>query len=352
MKFYKGLLLGVVTALVVITSSLWAPALTALQVDAIAQQPIGVNSQSQQTDESPLLTDEQVNAIARQTTVIIAQGLEKGDIEAQREFNPGSGVIVAKHGKTYYVATNLHVVRGRGGLYGVRTFDGEVHPVDDEKTSSNIHLFGDEQGENGETISGFDLAIVQFESDKDYPLATVNLSGISQSDKVFVSGWPNPEDQSSRRERRFSPGEMIELTPPSSDGGYGLSYNCTTRRGMSGGPVFNAKGEVVGIHGRAGEAQSISNLGIQVNDLMTQTQLAQSNELIPPDLIFDFPPVKSSVVNAKVDKQKSDVIDNIFNLFKEDILREVRNRVLPRCPRLPFGIRLPSEASQYCKSVK
>ncbi|MGL5925797.1 MAG: hypothetical protein ACRC32_23115, partial [Chroococcidiopsis sp.] len=88
--------------------------LTALQADAIAQQ-------TQPGTDSKTLNQTEIDAIASQTTVVVGQDLQKGDVEARREFNPGSGVIIAKRGNIYYVATNLHVVRGRGGFYGVRT---------------------------------------------------------------------------------------------------------------------------------------------------------------------------------------------------------------------------------------
>ena len=345
MTFSKGILLGAVAALVVIPSTLKAPVLTALQVDAIAQQTTDGSSQSLQSDESQMLSDAEIDAIAAQTTVVIGQDLKKGDIEAQREFNPGSGVIIAKRGNTYYVATNLHVVRGRGGFYGVRTYDGEVYPVDDETTRSNIHLLGEEQGENGETIRGLDLAIVQFTSDKPYPLA--NLPGKrSQGDQVFASGWPDPGNQSPRRVRRLEPGNLIGIiTPPSPDGGYGLQYNCETQRGMSGGPVFNAKGELVGIHGRAGEAKSVFNLGTQIAYLM-----GQAPALIPPEVtrfnlgievtylteqakkiqplarIFPYlelipPPVEPSLVSRGMRNRRprsADVIDDIYETFSRD----------------------------------
>ena len=198
------------------------------------------------------LTYDQVDAIASQVTVVIAQGLQPGDIEARQEWNPGSGVLVAHQGGWYYALTALHVVRTRGTVYGIRTSDGEVHIVDDVDETSNITPLGAEQGEFGETISGLDLALVKFKSDRDYPVATMgDSSRIEPGDRLVVSGWPNPDDASARRQRQSVNGQLTAvLSRPSNDGGYSFLYDNGTRRGMSGGPVLNVAGELVGIHGR------------------------------------------------------------------------------------------------------
>jgi len=312
--------------------------LTALQADAIAQQ-------SQPSNGSKTLNQTEIDAIASQTTVVIGQDLQKGDVEARREFNPGSGVIIAKRGDIYYAATNLHVVRGRGGFYGVRTFDGEVYPVDDESTRSNIVPMGKEQGESGETIQGLDVAIVQFKSNKNYPLA--NLPGSpNQGERAFVSGWPDPGNETARRQRLFAPGEVIRVTPRTADGGYSIQYSCATQRGMSGGPVFNDRGELVGIHGRAGEATSVSvpgtlvaslmaktttaaqtavqskfNLGIRVSDLTEEAKKIQPLAGVFPYLKFEPPPVQPAVVSSGMPEKRprsADTIDDIYKTFSRD----------------------------------
>lgn len=47
------------------------------------------------------MTPEEIDLIASQTTVVIAQGLEKEAIEAGEEWNPGSGVLVSRDGNNY-----------------------------------------------------------------------------------------------------------------------------------------------------------------------------------------------------------------------------------------------------------
>lgn len=330
-------IVGVVAAAVTVAFTSKSAVLSALQADPIAQP-------TQPSTGSKTLSQIEIDAIASQTTVVVGQDLQKGDIEARREFNPGSGVIIAKRGNTYYVATNLHVVRGRGGFYGVRTFDGVVYPVDDESTRSNIVLMGKEKDDSGETIQGLDVAIVQFQSNKNYPLA--NLPGSpNQGERAFVSGWPDPGDQTARRQRMFAPGEVIRVTPRSADGGYSIQYSCNTQRGMSGGPVFNDRGELVGIHGRAGEATSVSipgtlvaslmtktttaqtavrskfNLGIRVSDLTEEAKKIQPLAGVFPYLKFEPPPVKPAVVSSGLPARRprsADTIDDIYKTFSRD----------------------------------
>jgi hypothetical protein len=376
MNFSQGLLLGSVTALVAIASTSRVPVLT----QAGAQSTVAQTSRAAEEgkrDGAKILSDAEVDAIAAQTTVVIGQDLQKGDVEARREFNPGSGVIIAKRGNTYYVATNLHVVRGRGGFYGVRTYDGEVYPVDDESTRSNITLLGEEQGENGETIRGADLAIVQFTSNKEYQRA--NLPGnLSQGEQVFASGWPDPGEQSPRRLRRLEPGNLVGIiTPRLPDGGYSLQYSCQTRRGMSGGPVFNAKGELIGIHGRAGDTTSVFKPGTLVAYLMGQANTAQAPALIPPTVKSRFnlgievaylteeakkiqplarifpsleivpPPVKPSLISRGMPNQRprsADVIDDIYKTFSRDF----KHAAVRDCPSSGSGTILLGSSEERC----
>ena len=269
------------------------------------------------------LTQEEIDLVAAQTTVVIAQGLERGVIEAGMEWNPGSGVLVSRNGNTYYALTNVHVVRTRGVVYGARTSDGNVHIIDDTDTRNNIILFGKEKGKLGaQSIEGYDFAIVEFKSDRDYPVVAMgDSSQLRSGDKVFVSGWPNPDDGNPKRHRKLSNGVVSEIVnPPSVDGGYSILYNNWTRRGMSGGPVFNANAELVGIHGRGAgtqnncspntEMNSKNSCGIRVIHFITQAEAAQIN------LAFKSPPVEpSAILSGKRNRRTANVIPNIYKIF-------------------------------------
>lgn len=246
---------------------------------AIAATPLPALLCLSTSVQAQKLSDAAVNNIAQHVTVIIAEGLQQGDVEAKNEFNPGSGFIVAKLGNTYFAATNLHVALRPEAIYGIRTYDGKVHFSTNGNASSNLSKKGIASfpiiyfGEVGQDkkIKGFDLAIVGFQSDRDYPVAKVNLGDLHKSDRTFVFGWPDPGDRTPRRTCRFSPGNLQEiLNPPNPNGGYGLLYSSETYIGMSGGPIFNDRGEIIGIHGRGKESAIPFNQGIKANDLKSE----------------------------------------------------------------------------------
>ncbi|HAJ59043.1 MAG TPA: serine protease [Cyanobacteria bacterium UBA8543] len=172
------------------------------------------------------LSGEQVNDIAREITVLIT---------GPNSF--GSGAIIAKDGKTYYVLTAHHVV-SRKDDYKVVTSDKQAYKIDYSKMKR---------------LPGVDLAVVEFTSDKDYKIAKlVNSDQAKQGKEVFVSGWPSlgsvGQDAGGQLIRQFTNGRISGfLEQPL--GGYKMIYTNVTRPGMSGGPVLDTAGRVIGIHG-------------------------------------------------------------------------------------------------------
>ncbi len=265
----------------------------------------------------------EIDAVASQTTVLIAEGIHKGDYEQgslDEDPQVGSGVLVARKGSTYYVLTALHNIRTKGVTYGVRTpTDQNVHFF----KYSNIIPLGKEL-KLGKSIQGFDLALVQFKSNKNYQLATLgNSEKLSLGHALYISGWPMPDDLSVRRERVLREGQLHKLVrQPIKDGGYSMLYSNITRRGMSGGPVFNTLGELVGIHGRGrGKAKeycvdSILSLknscGMQTLHFLSE---ADSRNI---RLKINYQPVTSKQIKKGIkNKRKADFVDNIYKDFSQ-----------------------------------
>ena len=189
----------------------------------------------------PPQTAQDVYAVAGQTTVLI---------EGQ---NPGSGVILAKTNNTYYVLTAKHVV-ATPDEYKIIVAGGKEYDVDINKIKR---------------LSNLDLAIVEFTSSQNYPVARVgNSDQVKQGANIYVSGWPIPDQAISKPTQIVTEGQVVGLQADDKDG-YGLLYGNNTAPGMSGGPVLNADGQLVGIHGRAAGNQTSGkvgiNLGIPIN---------------------------------------------------------------------------------------
>jgi len=212
-------------------------------------------------------TPEQVANIAGPLTVQVNSSL--GD---------GSGVIIAKNGKTYTVLTVNHVVEKPDIKYTVRTSTGKNY-----QATSVTRL--------QTTETDPDLAVVKFESPEDYPVAT-----IADSDKavigtqIFVYGYPATGGLfGAEREPELSPG-LVTSRPRNRPEGYTLRYQAVTWSGMSGGPVFDADGRVIGLHGQGefGFAQTSSgevapiktgfNAAVPINTFIAKLAVAGINK--------------------------------------------------------------------------
>ncbi len=216
----------------------------------------------------------------------------------------GSGVIVARQGNTYTVLTANHVVCDaiperepivcRDDIsYSIRTQGGKEYPL------SRVQPLQKSKNDS-------DLAIVTFESAEEYPVATVgNSDRAATGSQIYVFGYPAYDDRSgAQRDFEFSPG-FVTSRPNSRPAGYTLRYNAVTKIGMSGGPVFDSEGRVVGIHGEGeteGELETSGgnpvkiktgwNAAIPINSFtaqMSQAGLSSSNLKVDNSLTEEKP---------------------------------------------------------------
>jgi serine protease Do len=171
------------------------------------------------------LPGSQINDIAREVTVLI-----------RGEQGHGSGVIVHKKGNTYYVLTAEHVIRQKDDFKLV-TADKQAYAIDYSKI---------------EKLKGVDLAIVPFTSDKNYQTAKIGTAKANEGQEVYVSGWPLNgaigNAAGGELVRQFTSGSISAFLPNSLNG-YSMIYTNVTRAGMSGCPVLDTAGRLVGIHG-------------------------------------------------------------------------------------------------------
>ncbi|HIK30128.1 MAG TPA: serine protease [Oscillatoriales cyanobacterium M59_W2019_021] len=180
------------------------------------------------------LVADEVRQIAEEVTVRI-DGL-----------NPGSGVLVAREGDTYWVLTAEHVVATEDEYYIIAP-DGAEYPLD----YSTV-----------EKLPGVDLALLRFTSDRvsdslreyrPYRTATLGNYAVNANDAyVFAYGW-----DADNRQPLMTAGQIIArdfalgVTRNPIDRGYKLFYTNVTEKGMSGGPILDTDGRLIGIHGQS-----------------------------------------------------------------------------------------------------
>lgn len=159
----------------------------------------------------------------------------------------GSGVLIKKQGAVYTVVTNAHVLRAGEPPYRLQTWDGHIY-------SASL-LQNNRFKQN-------DLALLQFRSPhKTYTVALLSSSfNLSIGQDVFAAGYAFADDefrlsqtrrkQNGLKEFVFKSGKVSLMLNKPLEGGYQVGYTNQIEKGMSGGPLLNRWGEVVGINGK------------------------------------------------------------------------------------------------------
>ncbi|MEG4799212.1 serine protease [Microcoleus sp. ARI1-B5] len=141
----------------------------------------------------------------------------------------GSGAIVQRQGQTYTVLTSWHVVAFDRGDRTIVTSDGQIH-----------QLLGVPQ-----RLGDTDLATLLFRSAIEYKVAPIGAQQPAVGEPLLAAGFP-----AGTGTLAVAQGFVELLLPKSLPQGYRLGYTNEVKIGMSGGPIFNAKGFLVGINGR------------------------------------------------------------------------------------------------------
>jgi tetratricopeptide (TPR) repeat protein/S1-C subfamily serine protease len=216
------------------------------QLIAIIPKPDNQETTANLTTYTGKVAD--VDKIAQEITVRIdASNKENGN---------GSGVIIAREGQTYYVLTAAHVFKNPD-QYTIVTPNGQKYVV---------------QPNTIKIIEGVDIAVVQFQSQENYTVAKLGDYDIilNKGQLIFVSGFPGVNTGTPKRILTAGAVFSQELTsvltkePATLTGGYELLYTNLSRRGMSGGPILDHRGCVIGINA-ASDNEYIQNQEVSVN---------------------------------------------------------------------------------------
>ena len=161
----------------------------------------------------------------------------------------GSGFIIHQDG---YVVTNDHVIAGEHRI-SITVFKEGSHEMS-KVTYDNVRIVA--------TSSELDLALLKIESEHADPFVTVPLAavdeGLREGQTVFAIGSPLGLD------RTVSEG-IISVANRVINGRLYLQTTTQINPGNSGGPLFNLKGEVVGVNNMKIAAVGAEGLGFSIS---------------------------------------------------------------------------------------
>jgi len=153
----------------------------------------------------------------------------------------GSGVLVKREGNRYTLLTAWHVVSGQrpGEELAIFTSDGKQYQL--------------EQG-SIQRLGQVDLAVLSFSSAASYAVAQLGETRtVAMGNPIYLAGFPLASSAVPSRLLRFLDGRVVANATVAIPNGYQLLYSGQqpTLPGMSGGPVLNGSGQLVGIHGQS-----------------------------------------------------------------------------------------------------
>jgi hypothetical protein len=233
----------------------------------------------------------------------------------------GSGFVLARHevkqpnqnGYIYFILTNNHVIDKKNHQYYVRTHDGLIHRAFDYKGYKNDPTL--------------DIGVLWFHSPIAYSQAVViNSPNYASPLSVFMAGY--------ECDLKISDGKVCPFNLSWTTGtgkllarplqyGYRITLTNDTKPGNSGSPIFNDRGQVIGIHGRgkgnlgSQQYKYIDGTGFLQEPLalgvpLDRGKLANQIKLQPNLLPKDYPRTYSFVANS--------LENNLFSSEKVAIL--------------------------------
>ena len=163
----------------------------------------------------------------------------------------GSGIIISRQKHQYLVLTNQHVLRAGKPPFEIATADGKIYVAQVVTPQATTD----------------DLALLSFVSKSErYKTARIgNSSRLKPGELLFAAGFPANSNQSERYKTtsaidkaasltrlglKVTKGKVIVILDRPLQQGYQIGYDNHLIGGMSGGPLFNREGKVVGINGR------------------------------------------------------------------------------------------------------
>ncbi len=252
----------------------------------------------------------------------------------------GSGIILQHRGDRYTVLTNQHVLRAGEKPYRIQAPDGKIY-------QAQIRLKA--------TSQPYDLALLEFIAPNHTNYQTANIGNsvnLQVGEPIFAAGFPYESVRLDLTPHApmltgftLNRGRIAIVLDKSLEEGYQIGYTNDVKKGMSGGPLLNSKGEVVGINGKHAyplwDAPDFYADGSQpcspLQDLITRSSLAipieRGTEL---SRSFKSLPLKAEPTTSD-DKSSSMTVNSESN---------------PNSAELIAKMRAEAEATKKCRNAR
>jgi len=216
----------------------------------------------------------------------------------------GSGVILYKQGLIYTVLTTEHILV-EGDAHRIQTPDGHLYRANWLQT---VHL------------NGNDLALLQFQStDESYPVASLDTSyTLTVGDQVFAAGFSSEAKPSNPKGFVYTTGQISLLPEQAFEGGYQIGYTNRVEKGMSGGPLLNYQGKLIGVNGMDkyplwGNPYVFKDGSVPSTEV--QQQMRRLSWAIPMQTFVELVPesLKSSLVLSPLFSEQSDLQNSFMS---------------------------------------
>ncbi len=251
----------------------------------------------------------------------VAKIAKSSAVTIDSDSSHGSGIIIQQQGNQYLVLTAAHVVRSNRQNYKIIAADDRSYQL---------------QPTAIQPLAGVDLAVVRFTSDKQYRVPKLGDANEStEGTTIYVSGYPLGTEAIDRSIFNFTDGKVTANSSKPLKDGYSLIYSNNTLPGMSGGGVFNEKGELVAVHGRGDVDTKITtsainpdvrvktgfNLGIPIN---TFQQLASKAGINPIATNGTAESTVATIRNTQKPKADDFVLTGFDRVDKKDFAGSVK----------------------------
>lgn len=236
----------------------------------------GLLTQPQMVKES---SEQQQQRLRQQIRSISIRILANGE-------SIGTGVLLDKQERVYTVVTNAHVIQAASAPFDIQTPDGQIYAA---------ALIPPPSKQNR------DLSMLRFQSDRNYTPATLAALSPKIGTTVWAAGFPFDDVTTTPANSQnipakvsgltISDGKVTQILPVAITGGYQIGSDNAVRKGMSGGPLVDGDGNLVGINGIHANplwdvAETLED-GTKVNAKL-QEQIDSYSWAIPLDFVENY----------------------------------------------------------------